>query len=124
MSDLIVTKTRMRAGIWEGVVDWPGAENGQEPAIVVRQDGIVIRSVSMTPDGPDRWALRISIPPDLLSDGVQVFTISDAQDDAVLGNFAIVTGEALEDELQAEVALLRAELDMLKAAFRRHCLEN
>ena len=36
MSDLIVTKTRIRAGIWEGVVDWPGAENGQAPAIVVQ----------------------------------------------------------------------------------------
>jgi hypothetical protein len=30
----------------------------------------------------------------------------------------------MEDDLRAEVDLLRAELDMLKRAFRRHCLET
>ena len=36
----------------------------------------------------------------------------------------IVTGVAMEDDVRAEIDLLRAELDMLKRAFRRHCLET
>ena len=35
-----------------------------------------------------------------------------------------IAGEAVSDDLRAEVELLRAELDMLKRAFRRHCLET
>ena len=42
----------------------------------------------------------------------------------VLGSFTLIAGEALGDDLRAEVSLLRAELDMLKRAFRRHCLET
>ena len=41
-----------------------------------------------------------------------------------LGHFSIIAGEALGEDLHAEVELLRAELDMLKRAFRRHCLET
>ena len=36
----------------------------------------------------------------------------------------MITGEPLGDDIRAEVELLRAELDMLKRAFRRHCLET
>ena len=36
----------------------------------------------------------------------------------------LVAGEALAHDLRAEIDLLRAELDMLKRAFRRHCLET
>jgi len=41
-----------------------------------------------------------------------------------LGHFTIITGVAMEDDIRAEMDLLRAELDMLKRAFRRHCLET
>jgi hypothetical protein len=30
----------------------------------------------------------------------------------------------LEEDIRAEVSLLRAELDLLKRAFRRHCAET
>ena len=35
-----------------------------------------------------------------------------------------LAGEALAHDIRAEIDLLRAELDMLKRAFRRHCLET
>jgi hypothetical protein len=41
-----------------------------------------------------------------------------------LAHFTIITGVPMEDDLRAEVDLLRAELDMLKRAFRRHCVET
>jgi len=37
---------------------------------------------------------------------------------------AIADGEALGDDMCVEIELPRAELDMLKRAFRRHCVET
>ena len=41
-----------------------------------------------------------------------------------IGDFALMSGDALSYDIRAEVTLLREELDMLKRAFRRHCLET
>jgi hypothetical protein len=55
---------------------------------------------------------------------VQTFLVREAGSGATLGHFTIVAGVPLEADLRAEVDLLRAELDMLKKAFRRHCVES
>ncbi|MCB2135669.1 MAG: hypothetical protein KDE08_06945 [Rhodobacteraceae bacterium] len=70
------------------------------------------------------WRVSVPIPATLLSDGVQTFIIRDLVGGMRLGHFTIVTGVPLEDDIRAELDLLRAELDMLKKAFRRHCLET
>jgi len=125
MSEFTVTKTRIQAGIWEGVVSAIG-EPDLEPEIEVSHLEQPILSVALTEDSKDQgvWHLRIAIPPELLSDGVQVFVISDKETGEKLDAFSILTGEPLEDDIRAEMELLRAELDMLKRAFRRHCLET
>lgn len=41
-----------------------------------------------------------------------------------LGDFSIIAGDAAGEDIRAEMALLRAELDMLKRSFRRHCRET
>ena len=125
MSDYAITKTRIYAGIWEGVVTSQG-DGDTAPDIEVTHLGEPIQSVSLTASGSDKsiWDLRIAIPPKLLSDGVQVFLISDKETEEKLAAFTILTGEPLEDDIRAETELLRAELDMLKRAFRRHCLET
>lgn len=124
MSDFTVTKTRIHAGIWEGLI--VAAETGNaDPKITVTHLEKPLTSFAVSKDAaPGRWALSIAIPPELLSDGVQVFVISDKSTGEKLDSFSIVTGEPLEDDIRAEVELLRAELDMLKRAFRRHCLET
>ena len=70
------------------------------------------------------WAVRVPIPADVLTDGVQTFLIREAGSEETLAHFTIITGVAMEDDMRAEVDLLRQELDMLKRAFRRHCLET
>ena len=72
----------------------------------------------------DQRAPSVPIPTALLSDGVQTFLVRDPATGATLGHFTIVTGVPLEDDIRAEIDLLRAELDMLKKAFRRHCVET
>jgi hypothetical protein len=82
--------------------------------------------VTVTPvSGKDtEWAVRIPIPAELLSDGVHTFLIRDAEADETLAHFTILAGVELDEDIRAEMDLLRAELDMLKRAFRRHCLET
>jgi len=125
MSDLNLVKTRLQAGIWEGVLSG-GLGTGDTPEIVVTHLEKPVNTVAVTadPQSPGTWTVKIAIPPDLLSDGVQTFVIWDAAMEAKLASFAIVTGEPLEDDIRAELDLMRAELDLLKNAFRRHCVET
>ncbi|MFV2038294.1 MAG: hypothetical protein ACC646_11960 [Paracoccaceae bacterium] len=115
----------MQAGVWEGVVR-ATQDAVDAPEIQVMHLGEPIQSTSITQSEaePTVWQLRVAIPPELLCDGVQVFLITDKNSGDKLASFTIITGEPLEDDIRAETELLRAELDMLKRAFRRHCLET
>lgn len=125
MSELSLVKTRLQAGIWEGVLSG-GLGTGAAPEILVThlEQPVQTVAVSADPEAPGTWIVKIAIPPDLLSDGVQTFVIWDAETEEKLNGFTIVTGEPLEDDIRGELDLLRAELDMLKRAFRRHCVET
>lgn len=122
MSEITLTKTRIRAGIWEGVL----ASATTAPEVEVRLLEQVLPGVTVTavPDRPGNWAIRVPVPVEVLNEGVQTFLIRDKASGETLAHFTIVTGVAMEDDLRAEIDLLRAELDMLKRAFRRHCVET
>ncbi|MBC7139789.1 MAG: hypothetical protein H5U17_13910 [Defluviimonas sp.] len=120
MGEMILTKTRIHAGKWEGVLKAPAAE--AEPRLTVWHLETALPGVEIAPiaERPGRWRVSVPIPAELLSDGVQSFVIHDEATGDRLGHFTIVTGVPLEDDIRAEVDLLRAELDLLKKAFRRH----
>jgi hypothetical protein len=122
MAEATLTGMRVRAGVWEGILT--GAKG--TPVLQVELQGRVLDGLTLTevPDRRGNWAVRVPIPAEVLSDGVQTFLIRAQGRDEVLARFTIVTGVALEDDLRAEIDLLRAELDLLKRAFRRHCLET
>ena len=122
MADMVLTKTRIRAGVREGVLSGAGAL----PRLEAQHLGQPLAGLSVTPmaDRAGDHAVRLAIPADLLSDGVQTFVLRDVANDTTLAHFTIVTGMALEQDIRAEIDLMRAELDMLKRAFRRHCLET
>jgi hypothetical protein len=124
MARFALTKTRLVAGIWEGVLTRDGSGT-DAPALRVTHEGKPIEGVEITAlADPGVWAVRIPVPAGAISDGVQTFLITDAATGEELDHFALIAGEALADDIRAEVDLLRAELDMLKRAFRRHCLET
>jgi hypothetical protein len=122
MTELTLTKTRIRAGVWEGVLSGSPAE----PVLDVQhlEKPVAGVTVSVVPERAGEWLVRVPVPVELLSEGVQTFLIRDAATGEKLQHFTIITGVAMEDDLRAEVDQLRAELDMLKRAFRRHCLET
>jgi hypothetical protein len=122
MPDTTLTKTRIRAGIWEGVLTGTSGI----PVLDVQHLEQAIAGVTVTviPDRPGEFAVQVPIPAELLSEGVQTFLIRNRGTGQTLAHFTIITGVAMEDDVRAELDLLRAELDMLKRAFRRHCLET
>jgi hypothetical protein len=51
---------------------------------------------------------------------VQVVSLRSTLTGAVLDRVTFLAGDALDEDIRAEVVLLRDELEMLKRAFRRH----
>lgn len=125
MSDLALAKTKILEGVWEGVLSYAG-EGNYQPEIAVTHLEQPLNGVEVVEDqpAPGQWLVRVPIPASALCDGVQTFLIRDARTGDTLDRFTLITGSPAEDDLRAEVELLRAELDMLKKAFRRHCLET
>ncbi len=124
MSEMTLSKTRLRNGAWEGQI-LGASSTGARPNIQVTYLDQPVDGVEMVEAGNGTsWDLTIPIPSNAVADGVQTFLIIDQDTATKLGDFTLMAGEAVSDDLRAEVELLRAELDMLKRAFRRHCLET
>jgi hypothetical protein len=120
MTELTLTKTQLRSGIWEGELSGAGET---EPNLTVTHLGEAIDGLELTQDAAhDVWRVSVPVPLRLISDGVQTFIISDEQNNT-LDSFTLISGRALAEDMRAEIALLRSELDMLKQSFRRHCKE-
>lgn len=122
MTEWRLTKTRMTGGVWEGVLSGP--EDATPPALEATwlERPLESPEVSVLKGGPG-WQVRLRIPAEVLTDGVHTVLIGASGGDP-LAVETFVCGDPLEDDLRAEISLLRAELDMLKKAFRRHCLET
>ena len=122
--DVTLTKLRLIEGVWHGVLT-RGKHDTRQPDLVVTHLDQEIKGVEVEHDRVEEcWYVRVPIPADRIADGVQTFLVRDRQEDSVLASFAIVAGDALAEDIRAEIGLLRAELDMLKKAFRRHCVET
>ncbi|MBK0325719.1 hypothetical protein I5535_00285 [Rhodobacteraceae bacterium F11138] len=122
MSNLTLTAIHLRNGIWLARISGPATET---PQIEVRHQDQTVPGITLTPAGTKgQWDLSVPIPAHALTDGVQVFAVFDRADQTSLGAFTLTAGETDTADLRNEVELLRAELDMLKRAFRRHCRET
>ena len=111
-------------GVWTAVLSLPTAP-ADPPVIDAVHRGRKLTSVKVSDAGaPGCFRLSFEIPGGILNDGTEAILIVDAGEETVLG--AITVGVDCPDtnELVDEVALLRAELDLLKRAFRRHCDAN
>lgn len=124
MTAYSLSKSRFFEGVWEGVIAGD-SEAAPEPAVEVRVHDTAIPGVEIQPlPDPGSWLLRVPVPANMIADGVHTFVISEASLGTALGDFSIIAGDAAGEDIRAEMALLRAELDMLKQSFRRHCRET
>lgn len=122
MSNRTLTRLRLAGGIYEGVLS--GAR--KPPPLVARLDDRIVAqaAISDMENRADQFLVRFDLPASLIDDRAQVIDVTDADTGDVLDRVGILAGDALNEDLRAEVALLRAELDLLKGAFRRHCQET
>ena len=118
---LALTETRIAHGRWEGVLS---GTSGQPPVIEAWHEGRKLDGVTVTPipGTVETHAVVLPIPAEILSTGVQTVLLQAGTE--VLAKFTLIAGVPLEDDLRAEISLLRAELDLLKRAFRRHVAET
>ena len=121
MADITLTPKRLFEGVWEAILEGAAIK----PEITVSHLDRPVDGVTLTEAGKGgQWLLKVPVPARAICDGVQTFLVQDVASGATLGSFSIISGEALGDDIRAEMDLLRAELDMLKRAFRRHCRET
>ncbi|WP_170605689.1 hypothetical protein [Ruegeria arenilitoris] len=113
MKEITLTPTNFENAIWEGHI-----LSDAEPSIEAIYLDELLEGIELIPANGG-WNLRIPVPIAALSDGVHCIAIYDADSDRKLSDFTIIAGTPAADDLRAEVALLRSELDMLKRAFRR-----
>lgn len=123
MSAPTLTRTRFQNGVWEGLLV-AGDTAGPPEISASFEDRPVAGVVVSETTEPGRWVVEVPLPARALREGVQTLLIRDARTDTVLQSFALLAGETLAEDIRAEVSLLRAELDLLKRAFRRHCRET
>lgn len=124
MTAYSMSKARFFEGVWEGVIAG-NSDDSPTPKIEVRVHDKPVPDVSLDPlPDPGSWLLKVPVPTHFLADGVHTFMISESTLGQALGNFSIIAGDAAGEDIRAEMSLLRAELDMLKRSFRRHCRET
>jgi hypothetical protein len=117
---LTLTRTRIANGVWEGVLTGAvGAAALEASHQGQRLEGLTVMPVA---GQSGTHAVKLPIPATVLSEGVQTVLIK--ADGDVLASFTLVAGQPLEEDLRAEISLLRAELDLLKKAFRRHVADT
>lgn len=120
MTGMILTKMHLHDGKWEGVLSVPNGE--APPALQAFFDDRPVDGVSISETTTaGEWKVVVPVPVSAISDGIQTVLITNPDTGEVLNAFGLMAGEVPRDMVQAELALLRAELDMLKRAFRRHC---
>lgn len=116
-----LTQTRIAEGWWEGILAGATAADATVEAWHQdrRIDGVVVTPLV---GKLGAHAVRVPIAASVLNEGVQTVVLRAGGE--MLASFTIVAGVPLEEDLRAEISLLRAELDLLKRAFRRHLVET
>ncbi|MDF1727918.1 MAG: hypothetical protein P1U53_09215 [Sulfitobacter sp.] len=123
MSNLQLTKASLKQGIWEGILT--GAPVTEKPALEARHGGQLLDGLDLTPRPEENcWIVRLTIPSEAISDGMQTILITETGSDLTLAHIQLMTGDEAHEDLRGELDLMRAELDLLKRAFRRHCVET
>jgi hypothetical protein len=121
MSTAYFITSQITSGVWEGTLAGAGTS---APVLIATHEGQRLDRITVSAGAAaDLWLVRVPIPAELINDGVQTVLIQD-HTGTTLDHFAILAGQVLAQDLRAEIALLRAELDMLKQSFRQHCNES
>ena len=116
-----LTPVRLSGGRYEGLLT---SAQGAGIEAVFEGRVVAVASVSQDPQRPDGWRVACDLPAEVIGRGVSVIALRSVASGEVLDRITLMSGAPLDEDIRAEVALLRDELEMLKRAFRRHCAET
>ena len=114
-------RTRLAEGRYEAIYASPDVPPIE---LVLNERVLGVADCAPHPDNPQVTRVALDLPAEALSDGVQTLILRSGTTGAVLDRIAIAAGAALDEDLRAEIVLLRDELEMLKRAFRAHVAET
>lgn len=113
----------LAGGIWSGRIEGAAAP----PRVVLVHRGAVIAEARLRDDPAGGWRIEAALPGAALDDGAHSFLLLADTGEAgappdpgalELGALSVIAGRPLDADLRAEIALLRAELDLLKRSLR------
>lgn len=118
---MTLVQTRIAGGVWEGALNGAGAA---APVVEALHAGRAVEGVEVAPvtGKTGQFSVRVPIPTWALNEGIQTFVLQS--NGRTLAQFTLVAGQPLDEDIQAELILVRAELDLLKRAFQRHVREG
>lgn len=121
----VLVRSGVRQGVWTGKLKLAKPVD-EAPALAILHRGRKLATADIAREDEDRriWQVRFRIPDEAMTEGLETITITDEATGLALDHLSIAMGEVIEQNLVAEVSLLRAELDLLKRAFRRHCRDS
>lgn len=116
-------RVRLRGGRYEGLLNCASSTG---TGIEALYEGKVIAAAMLAPDDgrAGSWRVTVQLPPEVISEGVQVISLRSTTSGDVLDRITLMAGAPLDEDIRTELALLRDEIEVLKRAFRRHCAET
>jgi len=121
MTDETLVQVRLQDGRYEGILTAPKAA---ELEVVHGGKVVAMAEVSADDARPGSFRVKAALPATVLCDGVQVIAIRSQASGEILDRITLMSGAMLDEDIRADLAMLRDELEMLKRAFRRHCAET
>lgn len=121
--DSAIKAERLEAGVIHVTGSLPA---GDEIAVAVElvHCGQVLATAEANLGAARTYRAAVALPAGSISDGVQTYTLRLRHAPDVLCHFTIIAGAVLNTDLHAELDQLRAEVELLKKAFRRHCAQT
>lgn len=117
----------LKGGVWSGILK---ADTKPARAFLMHH-GEIRAFAQLKPAVGGGWQVSVNLPATLLSDGAFSFAlaIDNGEGDTAplpdairLDHLQVIAGDVLGDDLTAEIALIRDELEFLKREFRRFAL--
>ena len=116
---LRIEPTRFAEGIWRALLSQPSDLKAPPPKIEVLLQGSPIRGVRVDPLNMENcYELSVPIPPEAIGSGTYMLLIVEQGSSKVLARIVLSGGDLNGEDLRAEIAELRAEIDLLKRLFR------
>ena len=116
---LRIEPTRFAEGIWRALLSQSSDLKALPPKIDVLLQGRPIRGVRVDAlDMENCYELSVPIPPEAVGFGTYMLLIVEQGSSKVLSRIVLSGGDLNGEDLRAEMAELRAEIDLLKRLFR------